>query len=365
MNNRNILIVLLSLTFTSFAQARDIKYDLTGRWGAGIGLGGSSVSGPSAFTEGNGELDGGFVGSLWGRYHFDESLGLEASYTRLTFDYAKNIPGLNDLDTAANMFMVNGAYRFWAEEQFHLLTQAGLGLVTGSDFTVAGDNSFSKMAVSARVGGEYMATPNLMLALHLDYYSLKMGDGPATSLRLWAPMIALTYYFGGESAPAEAAPVVPAKVIKGDADGDGVLDADDKCPGSPVGEKVTEFGCAKTDKLEITLNVQFPTGSSQIDPKFTADLKKFGEFMVKYPETYVEIEGHTDNTGSEKFNYTISQKRADSVRKWILKNYKVDKKRVTSKGYGPTQPVADNTKPEGRTKNRRVVAHVQTEAPAK
>ncbi len=387
---RIFIISLLTLVVVS-AQAQDTSYDLTGRWGLGIGLGGTSVLGPNGFTEGNGELDGGFAGSVWGRYHYNSRWGVEASYSRLAFDFSKNIAVLNNLDPAANLFMVHGAYRAWPKEQMHMLVQLGAGLVTGSDFTVTGDSSFSKLAVSARLGAEYMATRDLMLALHLDYQHLKMGDGPASSLQVLAPMVGITYYFGKSSS---AKPTVgdsdgdgvtddldkcagtaagtnvgadgcPLSGNATDTDKDGVTDANDKCPGTPAGEKVNEFGCAKTEKIEITLNVQFASGSSKLDGKSTTDVDKFGEFLVKYQDTMAEIEGHTDNTGSEKLNYSISQKRAEAVREYLIKKFAIDKKRLTAKGYGPSQPVADNTKPEGRLKNRRVVAHVTTDAPVK
>ncbi len=177
-------------------------------------------------------------------------------------------------------------------------------------------------------------------------------------MSVWAPMFALTYYFG-KTNTAEAASIVTAPL---DSDGDGIVDADDQCPGSPAGQKVTAYGCAQTEKLEIALNVQFASGKSEIDAKFTDDLEKFAAFMNKYPESKAEIAGHTDNTGSEKMNIRISQKRADAVKKYLVDTMKVDQARVTAKGYGSSQPATDNTTLEGREKNRRVIANVKTEA---
>jgi OOP family OmpA-OmpF porin len=108
----------------------------------------------------------------------------------------------------------------------------------------------------------------------------------------------------------------------------------------------------------MALNVQFAPGKSEVDAKFTADLEKFAEFMNKHSDTKAEIAGHTDNTGAEKMNNRISQKRADAVKKYLVEKLKIDQARVAAKGYGPSQPVADNSTPEGREKNRRVVANV-------
>jgi OmpA-OmpF porin, OOP family len=383
----SILPVIAALLFSSLAQA-DNQYDLTGRWGVGLGLGTSTITGPSAFKNGATELDGGFVGSIWARYHYNSRFGVEATYSRLAFDFAQNNPALDNLSPAANLFMVNAAYRAWPEEQIHMLAQAGLGYVQGNDFSPT-ESSKKDVAFGARLGVEYMATRDLMLALQADYTHINLGSGSNSELNVLAPMLALTYYFS----PKSSAPTVgdsdndgvndnldkcadtpansnvgsdgcPLKVTKADSDGDGVLDINDKCPGTPSGAKVTEFGCAKTDKIEITLNVEFETGSSKVDPKFTADLEKFAAFMAKYTDTKAEIEGHTDNTGSEKFNFSMSQKRANNVRKFLISKFKIAKNRLTAKGYGPSQPVADNSTAEGRLKNRRVVAHVTTETPA-
>jgi len=384
------LFVLLSslVLITPLSFAGDSQYDLTGRWGVGVGLGGSTIAGPKAFTEGATELDGGFVGSLWARYHYNKRFGVEAAYTNLAFNFAQSSSAFNNLDPKVSLFMLNAAYRAWPEERLHMLVQVGAGLEHANDFNVVGDSSFNKLAVSGRLGGEFMVSPDLMLALHLDYYALRMQNTAASSLNVWAPMLGITYYFSGKKAAAIAVgdddgdgindandkcPKTPAgtrvgadgcplKVTAGDSDGDGVPDAVDKCPGTPAGQQVNEYGCAKSDKFEVTLDVRFATGSTKVDPKYTADLEKFANFMLKYADTHAEIEGHTDNTGSEKLNYSISQKRAAAVRAFLISKYKVPAKRLTAKGYGPSQPIADNSKQEGRDKNRRVVAHVTTNA---
>ena len=66
----------------------------------------------------------------------------------------------------------------------------------------------------------------------------------------------------------------------------------------------------------------------------------------------VEIQGHTDNVGKDEDNMKLSQDRADEVRKYLVSKG-IETARVTSKGYGPSQPVADNTNDVGKAKNRR------------
>lgn len=346
------------MTTAAFADENS-KYDLTGRWGLGLGAGMSSVAGPDAFTEGAGELDSKFAMSFWGRYHMSPRVAVEFAYTRMMYEFVTTGAPLNEMDPSVGVFDVSLAYRIFPKKVYHILLQAGVGYVRYKDFDATNtDDIREDVALKGRIGFEYMLTPDLMLALQTDYYRLNYGSSGPNYMSVWAPMFALTYYFGKASAE-EAAPVAAAPM---DSDGDGVVDADDQCPGTPAGQKVTAYGCAQTEKLEIALNVQFASGKSEIDAKFTADLEKFAAFMNKYPETKAEIAGHTDNTGSEKMNNRISQKRADAVKKYLVDTMKVDQARLTAKGYGPSQPSAENTTPEGREKNRRVVANVKTEA---
>ncbi|MCC6137897.1 MAG: OmpA family protein [Bdellovibrionaceae bacterium] len=377
---KHLLLFILVSGFSIFSNADD-NYDLTGRWGVGLGLGMNSVVGPEVFKSGAGELDSKLSGALWGRYHLTDRIGFELAYTRLAYEFKT---GGTNLDPMTDMLDLSAAYRMWPTKRFHILFQLGVGYVRATDFSaVAPDDKRDDFVLKARMGLEYMITNNIMLALQGDYYKINLGGGNDPELRVLAPMLAATYYFGAsKTAPADtdgdgiadADDKCPGTAAgsnvgsdgcvlaekKVDTDGDGIADIDDKCPGTTAGQAVNEFGCAKTEKLEITLNVQFNPGSSVIDPKFVGDLEKFGEFLKQYPDTKAEIEGHTDNTGAEKLNFAISQKRAQAVVNSLVKNYGIDKKRLTAKGYGPSQPVADNTTPDGRTKNRRVVAHVQT-----
>lgn len=75
--------------------------------------------------------------------------------------------------------------------------------------------------------------------------------------------------------------------------------------------------------------------------------------MNIYPEIEVEISGHTDNVGKKSSNIKLSQKRAESVKAWLVSKG-VDPKRITAKGYGPDQPVAPNDTPDNKRKNRRI-----------
>lgn len=104
-----------------------------------------------------------------------------------------------------------------------------------------------------------------------------------------------------------------------------------------------------------THGILFATGSDQIQPESKPTLDDIGQMLAQHPELKLTIEGHTDNVGNATANQTLSEKRAASVRQYLIANYHVDGSRLASKGYGATKPVASNDTPEGRQQNRRVV----------
>ncbi|MBI5484633.1 MAG: OmpA family protein [Deltaproteobacteria bacterium] len=109
------------------------------------------------------------------------------------------------------------------------------------------------------------------------------------------------------------------------------------------------------------LAISFDTNKAEIKPAYRNDLNKLVEFLKEFPKAKGEISGHTDNVGGKEFNNKLSQRRADSVKKYIVDTYKVDAKRITTKGYGFAKPVADNKTAAGKAKNRRIEANFSCE----
>jgi len=110
------------------------------------------------------------------------------------------------------------------------------------------------------------------------------------------------------------------------------------------------------EKVTITLNVQFDTDKADIKEKYNDDIKRVADFMKEFPDTTAEIGGHTDNIASAEYNQKLSEKRANSVRQYLIDKFGIDGSRLTAVGYGMTKPVAGNDTEEGRQKNRRVEA---------
>ncbi|WP_268898653.1 OmpA family protein [Geomonas propionica] len=109
------------------------------------------------------------------------------------------------------------------------------------------------------------------------------------------------------------------------------------------------------------LMINFDTDKWNVKPQYHAELKTVGDFLNEFPEAHGEISGHTDGTASAPYNQRLSERRAQSVRDYIVKNFNIDPKRLTAKGYGKSRPVATNKTAVGRAKNRRIEANLVCE----
>lgn len=108
-----------------------------------------------------------------------------------------------------------------------------------------------------------------------------------------------------------------------------------------------------TIRLQLPSNITFAISSATISSSFNPVLVDVARVLNKYDKTTLLIEGHTDNTGAADYNQQLSLNRANSVRNRLL-DQSVDARRVTTEGYGPSMPVADNNTEAGRQLNRRV-----------
>jgi outer membrane protein OmpA-like peptidoglycan-associated protein len=100
-------------------------------------------------------------------------------------------------------------------------------------------------------------------------------------------------------------------------------------------------------------DVLFATGKADLSSDALRSVDKLADFLQKYPNRNVLIEGHTDSVGSDEFNLTLSQKRADSVKETLTSKAIVEE-RIATKGYGKKYPVASNDTAAGKQQNRRV-----------
>lgn len=173
---------------------------------------------------------------------------------------------------------------------------------------------------------------NLEYTLGLGCY---LGDRPQPApVAVAAPVVVEA----PKPAPAPAPVVVPAPAPVA----------------APAGDEK-----AIIEKGRATIDVEFDLNKATIKPGFDAELAGFADILKKHPDLKVVIEGYTDNTGPMAFNKTLSQKRADAVKDYLVKKLGVDAARLKAVGYGPEKPIADNKTAQGRQKNRRVEAAVE------
>jgi outer membrane protein OmpA-like peptidoglycan-associated protein len=129
--------------------------------------------------------------------------------------------------------------------------------------------------------------------------------------------------------------------------------------------QIAELNARETDRgLVVTLgDLLFETGKSELRGGATANLGKLAAFLNEYEDRSVRIEGHTDNVGSEDSNFSLSQRRANSVRSYLI-GQGIDSGRLSTAGLGEGSPIASNDTAGGREQNRRVEIIISNAATA-
>lgn len=321
------------------------SYDYSKKFGIGGSYGYNTPVFGNPF---NTSADEGETWGFHGRYHLNSAYGLEAAFTKHEFADVTNALQVSDV----TLFK-----RLNPTSRFSPILGLGAGIV---DITHYPENNW-KLGLKARVGGEYALTEAFSLGLNIDYQhvtKMLFGDNlDGRNINVLGARVGLTYYFGGAktAAATTAAAAAVTQVLDTDSDKDGISDKKDKCPGTPEGVTVNAYGCAKEEKATVHLDVKFAPGKAAIDHNFDASMKEMAEFLAAHPSTKLEVQGHTDSTGSKELNKKLSQSRAEAVRTYLVEKLKVDGTRVTAKGYGSEMPIADNSTAAGKTANRRVV----------
>ncbi|MFX0556196.1 OmpA family protein [Maribacter sp. CXY002] len=160
-----------------------------------------------------------------------------------------------------------------------------------------------------------------------------------------------------DACPSEAGPAENKGCPWPDSDGDSVLDKDDQCP--DVAGTVANAGCPEvTEEVQKQLNdyartILFDTGKASIKAESTSVMVDIITILKEYPTAKFTVEGHTDSVGSAKLNQGLSEKRALSVKEFLVEKG-IDEFRLSAIGYGEEKPIATNNTSAGRRQNRRV-----------
>jgi OOP family OmpA-OmpF porin len=214
----------------------------------------------------------------------------------------------------------------------------------GTGYQLVDENDKDALVIDAGLGSRYFLNKNfaffaearVLRDFGLDKYHFGVLGG-------------IVYNFGEE----KKVKVVEENPKLIDSDGDGVADYLDKCPNTSKGMKVDKNGCA----ISFDFEINFDTNSYQVKPQYLPRIKEFAEFLKQHPDIKAEIQGYTDNRGKYEYNMLLSEKRAKAVYDELIK-LGVNKDQINWAGYGPNNPIASNDTPEGRAKNRRVVAKI-------
>jgi len=332
-------------------------------------------------------------------YNLTKNIAAELSYGRVNTDRLDN--GGNEVDGAFDLYRLEGLYHFTnicPKGGFvpFLAIGAGMASFDAVPGRTGRDNDF---AADYGAGFKYFVNPDVALRADVRHLlNFKGSDEEYDSN--WFYTFGLTVLFGGEKAAAPAAvvapaeepapapaPVAPAPVDSDndgvtddldkcpdtpagvtvdsagcpvDSDGDGVADYLDKCPNTAAGTKVDAQGCPATEKAVVTEEgtmsfgiIYFDTAKSTIKPQSRPVLQDVADYLKKYPEVKLEVQGHTDSVGTDAFNQKLSEARATAVRNYLI-GQGIAGDRLTTEGFGESKPAASNATKEGRAKNRRI-----------
>jgi len=354
----SLLLGLAATAATSTALAADEK---TG-WNAGIG----AVFGDYQFDDNN--LDDSSTGfKLFTGYRFNKLFGVEGAYHNFG-DFEEDLDPPNpggEAQAELDGFSLSGLiYAPLESEDLELYGKLGYYTFdqevvvsdAGGNETVAGSNSPSGLVLGA--GSRFFVSEQFAVRAEADWFGIDDGE-------LWALNVGFEYLFGRPAsaatpAVAAAAPVVaaaepapapvPVAAAPADADGDGVVDGSDQCPDTPKGDRVGAQGCS----CDITRQVQFATNSAELTDDGRATLDEVAGDLARLKFVSGTVIGHTDSSGSDEYNQSLSERRAATVAAY-LEGKGIGAGRLAASGAGESEPVADNTTAEGRAQNRRVV----------
>lgn len=244
---------------------------------------------------------------------------------------------------------------YFQRDTFSPYTVIGLGAMN----SCVSANCGVGLIGEAGLGFTYELSDNLMLRSDVRYrYSnnLNAHNQPGTEeFHDMVVNVGFVIPFGDkpkhhhEEEPAPAA--APAQDCSTqDTDNDGVNNCNDQCAGTISGSQVDAQGCPI--RLELK-GVQFKVNSAELTVPAKLVLDKVAADLMRYPQKNdIEVQGHTSSEASDAYNLKLSQRRSQSVARY-LKSRGVTN-RMIAKGYGESQPIASNSTEEGRKRNRRV-----------
>ncbi|MDP4534584.1 OmpA family protein [Alkalimonas collagenimarina] len=146
-----------------------------------------------------------------------------------------------------------------------------------------------------------------------------------------------------------------------DSDGDGIPDECDRCPNTPEGDRVDSFGCSifEEDQVVLEIDILFDFDQHNVKPMYYDQVEQLADYLKRFVNTRVLIAGHTDDRGSYEYNQGLSERRAKAVADLLVNRFAIESGRISTQGYGKTQPRASGVTDADRAQNRRIEAIVE------
>jgi outer membrane protein OmpA-like peptidoglycan-associated protein len=379
------LIVLFTLMLTAFSAAAESDVNYCGRHNLldsdrdedfnkcfyiGAGWLPATHVKPEGIASGWSTSDDSDAGyNIFAGWHFKPRWFVELGYADLGEAGLSNVnPSISGIENISYKIpsLHAGYYFLKPESQFNVYGKVGIATIQNEATTsLVPFDKQNSIGVSGGVGVQWRSqSSGLFARLAADFY-----DKDARSIA-----IMLGYYFGSTeksskksaqySAEPEVTPVpalapVAVPVVASydfDLDADGVIDGSDQCPGTRESIAVDEAGCSI---FQVALQgVSFENNSAELKPGSEQVLDQAAQVIIASPGVRVEVQAHTDSVGSKKYNQNLSEKRASSVREYLISKG-VSATQLESKGYGETDPVLSNETEDGRARNRRVELKVK------
>ena len=298
---------------------------------------------------------GGGIGFLVGAmFYRDGGLGFEVNVDLDTFETGST--------TATDFYRyglgVDAIYSFGDRESLTPFVLAGIG---GGFNDVLPDDR-DGLTATGRVGVGVVTAP-LFRDFPVKVRAQALYGYDDVDEGFWEPEVGI-----GVEMPLWTAPPPPLLPTKPDVrvvevptgllddDEDGVINARDRCPGTPPGTRVNGDGCELQEILELK-GVTFEFNKTRLRPDALSLLDWAVKLLRRYPDMQVEVAGHTDSLGSNDYNQALSEARAQAVVDYFVETG-VRAAQIRAKGYGESDPIAPNDTEAGRERNRRVELRV-------
>ncbi len=322
------------------------------------------------------EFDGAWVGGKVGKNRASAtgldsqkptSYGLEGGYNWNMSNYLLGINGFADINkraTHAPGAINYGSHVYGLDAKLGVpygkwLPYAKLGVAQTSGNGDVVLRNIDETDVHLGLGVEYKFAPSWSLTGEV---TRSTAESAGTELRNRNFTIGINYYFGG----ARTAPVSSnaAELERAEYAEEVVAEAEVEQPSydlelatprktEPATLTKETWKTLLEEKALVIEGAHFDFDSAKLRPTANAKLNEVVEFAAAYPDAKLEISGYTDSVGAEKYNLTLSERRAAAVKKYLV-DKGVPDDRIDRKGYGEADPVASNKTKEGRAKNRRV-----------